>query len=88
MAEGGQSSTGAALQWARRLFGGNADELPSLRILDEEAAALPVGAEGVTALETFQGARTPVTDPNARGALLGLSLGHTRAHIWRALLEA
>lgn len=82
MAEGGQSSTGAALQWARRLFGG------SLRELDDEAAALPVGAEGCLALETLQGARTPATDPLARGALLGLSLQHTRAHAWRALLEA
>ena len=39
------------------------------------------------ALETFQGSRTPVTDPMARGALLGLSLSHTRAHVWRALME-
>jgi ribulose-phosphate 3-epimerase len=29
-----------------------------------------------------------VTDPLARGALLGLTLSHTRAHVWRALLEA
>ncbi|KAL1524918.1 hypothetical protein AB1Y20_019796 [Prymnesium parvum] len=86
MAEGGQSSTGAALQWARRVFSGA--QTPSLRELDEEAAVLPVGAEGVTALETFQGSRTPLTDPNARGALIGLSLGHSRAHVWRALLEA
>lgn len=83
MAEGGQASTGSALQWARALFGS-----PTLRELDEEAAALPIGAEGVLALETFQGARTPTTDPLARGALLGLSLRHGRANVWRAFLEA
>ena len=35
----------------------------------------------------WQGSRTPVTDPLAKGALVGLSLSHTRAHVWRALLE-
>ena len=35
-----------------------------------------------------QGSRTPVTDPLARGALLGLTLHHGRAHVWRALCEA
>lgn len=56
--------------------------------LDAEAAALPVGADGLLAVETFQGSRTPVTDAEARGALLGLTLSHTRAHVWRAMLEA
>lgn len=121
MVEGGQSSTGAALQWARRLFSsaaatptstpsatptatGSADAgdsaagscdanaadsaLLSLRMLDDEAARVPIGCEGLTALETFQGSRTPETDPFARAALTGLTLGHTRAHVWRSLLEA
>eukprot|EP00908_Phaeocystis_cordata_P009736 Transcript_20528.p1 GENE.Transcript_20528~~Transcript_20528.p1 ORF type:complete len:469 (-),score=202.01 Transcript_20528:288-1694(-) len=70
-----------------RLFGGE-KAFGSLKELDAEAAALPVGAEGVSVLETFQGSRTPVTDPLARGALLGLTLHHTRAHVWRATLEA
>jgi sugar (pentulose or hexulose) kinase len=55
--------------------------------LDSEASLIPVGSEGILAIETFQGSRTPVTDPLARGALLGLTLGHTRGHLWRALLE-
>lgn len=85
MAEGGQSSTGSVLRWAQhRLFG----DAPDLAALDAEAAELPVGAEGIVALETFQGARTPVTDPHARGCLVGLSLAHTKAHVWRAFLEA
>ncbi|KAJ1458555.1 hypothetical protein M885DRAFT_513055 [Pelagophyceae sp. CCMP2097] len=86
MVEGGQATTGAALQWARRLFG--ADDAAAFQALDAQAAALPVGAEGCSALETLQGSRTPTTDPLARGALYGLTLGHTRAHVWRALLEA
>ncbi|KAJ8603318.1 hypothetical protein CTAYLR_009020 [Chrysophaeum taylorii] len=83
MAEGGQSSTGSMLRWAQRLFGA-----ASLAELDAEANEVPVGAEGACALETFQGARTPVTDPRARGAVVGLSLAHARGHVWRALLEA
>ena len=83
-AEGGQSSTGSLLQWARRLFGGAS----SLAELDDEAARVPIGSEGVLALETFQGSRTPITDPLYRGALVGLSLFHTRGHVWRALLES
>jgi ribulose-phosphate 3-epimerase len=84
-AEGGQSSTGSLLRWARDLFG---MQDVSYAILDKEAAAIPRGADGLVALETFQGARTPVTDPMAKGALLGLTLSHTRGHIWRALMEA
>jgi ribulose-phosphate 3-epimerase len=84
-AEGGQSSTGSILRWARHLFG--ASDV-AYRQLDDEASAIPPGCDGLVALETFQGSRTPVTDPLARGALLGLTLSHTRAHIWRAWMEA
>eukprot|EP00429_Kryptoperidinium_foliaceum_P017639 CAMPEP_0176044908 /NCGR_PEP_ID=MMETSP0120_2-20121206/22290_1 /TAXON_ID=160619 /ORGANISM="Kryptoperidinium foliaceum, Strain CCMP 1326" /LENGTH=805 /DNA_ID=CAMNT_0017378313 /DNA_START=309 /DNA_END=2726 /DNA_ORIENTATION=+ len=84
-AEGGQSSTGSIIRWARNIFG--ASEL-SYQELDCEASAIPPGSDGLVALETFQGSRTPITDPMAKGALLGLTLSHTRAHIWRALMES
>ena len=84
-AEGGQSSTGSIVRWARSILG---QEEVSYKDLDAGAANIPPGAAGLVALETFQGSRTPVTDPLQRGALLGLTLSHTRAHIWRALLEA
>lgn len=58
------------------------------KTLDDEAAGIEPGSEGLIALETFQGSRTPATDPLARGALVGLTLSHSRAHIWRALMEA
>jgi ribulose-phosphate 3-epimerase len=87
MAEGGQSSTGSILRWAQALFS-NKDKSLTYQKLDAEAAAIPPGADGLVALETFQGARTPTTDPLARGALIGLTLSHGRGHIWRALLEA
>jgi ribulose kinase len=55
--------------------------------LDDEAASISPGSDGLIALETFQGSRTPVTDPLARGALVGLTLSHSRGHVWRALME-
>jgi xylulokinase len=38
-------------------------------------------------LPYFAGERTPIQDPGARGAVLGLTLQHTRAHLFRAVLE-
>jgi xylulokinase len=55
--------------------------------LVEEAAGVPPGAEGVTFLPYLQGERTPHRDASLRGAFLGLSLAHTRAHLTRAVLE-
>ena len=85
--EAGQVSTGSVLAW----FGHNfARELPSdlaYKILDAEAAQVPMGAEGVIALEHFQGNRTPYTDSRSRGAVWGLSLASTRGHVFRALME-
>lgn len=82
--EGGQTSTGSIINWLRRLAGGNFD----LARLNEEAASLPPGAEGLLALDHFQGNRTPHTDPLARGAIVGLSLHHGMAHVMRAVMEA
>ena len=84
-AEGGQSSTGSIIRWAKALFGAKDIEY---KVLDDEASNIQPGCDGLVALETFQGSRTPVTDPRARGCLLGLTLSHSRAHIWRALMEA
>jgi len=62
-AEGGQSSTGSILRWARaNLFDA---EHTDYSVLDEEARGVPPGSDGLVALETFQGSRTPVTDPLA-----------------------
>lgn len=85
-AEGGQSSTGSIMRWAKNVLFGNSER--SYEELDEAAAKIEPGSGGLVVLETFQGSRTPVTDPLARGALLGLTLSHTQAHIWRACLES
>ncbi len=81
--EGGQSATGSMIAWLRRLIGPDAD----LEQLNREAAALLPGAEGLIVLDHFQGNRTPHTDALSRGALVGLSLSHGRAHVFRAMIE-
>lgn len=60
----------------------------SLSVLDAEAAESQAGARGVTCLPYFLGEKTPIHDPDARGAFTGLHLGTTRGDLFRAVLEA
>ena len=56
--------------------------------LTAEAATVPPGSEGLVILPYFSGERTPLNDPQARGVIAGLSLAHTRGHLYRAIQEA
>ena len=56
--------------------------------LERKAAVLPPGSDGLVALDHFQGNRTPLKDPRARGAIWGLTLWHSLPHLFRAFLEA
>ena len=47
----------------------------------------PPGARGIVFLPYFSGERTPLHDPQAKGAFFGLNLTHARADMYRALLE-
>ena len=55
--------------------------------MTEEAEKAPVGAENLLWAPYLMGERTPHLDANVRGALVGLTASHTRAHIIRAILE-
>lgn len=78
----GMATSGALTSWFRDVCGRDYEEL------FQEAAALPPGADGLLTLPYFAGERTPLFDPRARGVIVGLTLGHGRGHIFRALLEA
>ncbi|HEY6958811.1 MAG TPA: glycerol kinase GlpK, partial [Candidatus Limnocylindria bacterium] len=81
--EGSAFVTGAAVQWLRDGLGIilSADETEAL------AASLS-GNDGVYFVPAFTGLGAPYWDPYARGTLVGLERGTTRAHIVRATLES
>jgi ribulose kinase len=82
--QGGQTSAAAPVEWFSRQL---APGVP-LKVLDTEASAIQPGADGLWAIDTWQGCRTPYRNPAARGMWGGLTLAHTRAHLFRATLEA
>lgn len=66
--------------WCREQLAGDAD-------LEQAAAALPPGAEGLLTLPYWNAAQTPYWDPLARGAVIGWHGRHTAAHLYRSILE-
>ncbi len=56
--------------------------------LHAEAASVPPGCDGLLMLPHLTGTASPDFNPHARGAFVGLSLSHERAHLVRAILEA
>jgi xylulokinase len=80
---GCMAASGSIIQWFRRHFAPEAD----YAALDAEASAVPCGSDGLVLLPYFLGEKTPVNDPLARGVLFGLTLSHTRGHVYRAILE-
>jgi sugar (pentulose or hexulose) kinase len=55
--------------------------------LEQEAASVPLGSEGLLLVPHFSGCMTPYWDGGARGVMLGLSGSHKRPQLYRALLE-
>jgi len=91
--EGGMATSGALTRWFRDNFAPLEEQAATrggtnaYARLAELAADVPAGAHGLICLPYFAGERTPVNDPLARGVFAGLTLSHTRAHLYRALLE-
>lgn len=86
---GGASTAGALPRWFAQNFLGQ-DSSSAYDLLEKEVRDMGTGpgSEGLIALPYFMGERTPIWDENATGVLFGLSLSHTRAHIYRAVLES
>jgi xylulokinase len=56
-------------------------------VLAKQAECIPPGSEGLIVLPYFSGERTPINDPRARGVFFGMTLAHSRDHLFRATLE-
>ncbi|HKF26035.1 MAG TPA: xylulokinase, partial [Candidatus Acidoferrum sp.] len=85
-------AAGLSLRWFRDTFGletssASESERDPYEYLCEEAAKAPPGAAGLLWAPYLMGERTPHLDPNARGALVGITPSHRRSHIIRAILE-
>ncbi|HTH04449.1 MAG TPA: FGGY-family carbohydrate kinase, partial [Ilumatobacteraceae bacterium] len=81
--EGAIFVTGAAIQWLR----------DGIHVIDTAAEAGEVAESvgdsgGVYVVPAFTGLGSPWWDPYARGAILGITRGSTKAHITRAVVES
>jgi FGGY-family pentulose kinase len=91
--EAGQASTGTVVAWFKKQFAGDLAAEAERRgvdpyvVLNELAAEVRVGSDGLVVLDYFQGNRSPHTDPHVRGVVWGLSLSHGPGHLFRAILE-
>lgn len=94
---GGAATAGSVVHWFRDQFADNERLVQSLTegrlqlsaydLLDERASRIPAGSDGVMVLPYFMGERSPIWDVDARGTITGMTLGHTKAHLYRAMLE-
>ena len=74
--------------FVQQLFGLSEAEASSLFAkLEAEAAAVPIGSEGLVVVPYWAGSMTPYWDSEARGVIAGLTSFHKRGHIYRAMLE-
>jgi len=87
------NATGESLRWFRDNLGYWEIEEARRRgvspydVMVEEAASIPPGSEGVAYFPYLWGAKVPFFNPRAKGAFVGITHAHTRAHLIRAILE-
>jgi xylulokinase len=89
----GMATSGALTRWFRDQFGH--EEMAAeaqggenaYAALANAASEVRPGSDGLVCLPYFSGERTPINDPLARGVFAGLTLSHTKAHLYRSVLE-
>jgi xylulokinase len=90
---GGMSTSGELIRWFRDELGQVECEaerktgVSAYKLLGDQAAQVPPGSNRLITLPYFSGERTPINDPLARGMVMGLTLTHGRAHMYRSCLE-
>ncbi|MBS0448327.1 MAG: FGGY-family carbohydrate kinase [Proteobacteria bacterium] len=90
---GGAITAGASVSWFRETYcqaeiaAGRAEGIDPHALLEQAAAPLPPGGDGLLFLPYLMGERSPVWDAQASGCFVGLGLHHGRPHLYRAVLE-
>jgi len=93
MPTGTMQAAGASYQWTRdqlSLFEKETAErlgISPYELINLEVQQVTPGAEGLFFLPYLLGERSPRWNPHARGAFVGLTIRHMRAHMYRAVLE-
>lgn len=90
----GSATAGAITKWFRdnigdkEVFDQKNGGLNAYEALNEESKDIPVGSEGLVVLPYFMGERAPIWNSDAKGTIFGLSLVHTKAHLYHAFQES
>lgn len=85
LSQAGTNTCATAVSWAARLLAGG--EEVDFGHWDDLAAGAPAGADGLLFHPYLAGERCPYWDPRLRASFTGLSLGHGRSHMARAVYE-
>jgi xylulokinase len=87
-------TAGSCIRWFRDQLGkhesqlSNQTNISAYQILDSEAEKIPPGSDGLIVLPHMMiGERAPFWNDHVRGTIAGLTVYHTKAHIFRAFLE-
>ena len=75
------NTAGTSRTWVESQLSGDRDEL------EERAACVPPGSDGLVFLPFLEGERSPYWQGDMRGGFVGLTSGHHRGHLLRAVLE-
>jgi xylulokinase len=90
---GATATLGAGLKWYKEVLGqAEASQAEKSGIdpyvdIEREAAKAPPGAGGLIFIPHLMGERAIKHNPDAKGTLFGLTLGHQKRHIIRAIME-
>ncbi|MGQ9494025.1 MAG: xylulokinase [Anaerolineae bacterium] len=80
-------SAASSYRWLRDVIWPEMQKEAAYRLMDEEAATAPPGCNGLLFHPHLLGEWAPHWDDRLRGAFVGLTAQHTRAHLTRAVLE-
>ena len=88
---GGTNTAGTLTRWMRDTLypelTKDGDAGSAWQAMAARAAAIPPGSNGLIVLPYFAGERCPINDAGAKGMIFGLTLEHTKDHLYRAALE-
>lgn len=88
----GTNNCGTLIKWYKEqifdIFTEKKGGRNTFEVLMNDIDKIPPGSDGLITLPYFAGERTPINNPNAKGVLFGLTLSHTKKHLYRSMLES